>query len=109
MTKQQRNRLSTEEKQGRGPRAGARAARQGTTTRRQKNASDESTRLWLADMESGVAEDGAYDASGAATGGGVDTPTAVEKSTEAAVRKRRPINQGSSAYTGGGADNGTDL
>jgi hypothetical protein len=60
-------------------------------------------------MDSGVGEDSAYEASGAATGGGVDTPTAVEKSTEAAVRRHRPINQGSSAYTGGGADNGTNM
>ena len=107
MTKQRRNQRAAEQ-QKRGTRAGVRPARR-VTARRPKASIDESTRVWLGDVDSGVAEDGAYDASGAATGGGVDTPTAVEKSTESAVRKRKPIDQGSSAYTGGGADNGTDL
>jgi hypothetical protein len=82
---------------------------QDTTAKRQTETPDESTRLWLNEMDSGVDEDSARDSSGAATGGGVDTPTAVEKSTEAAVRRYKPINQGGSAYSGGGAENGTDL
>jgi hypothetical protein len=107
MTEQQRNQNS-DEKQKRNSKAGTNAALD-ARAKRQTDTPDESTRLWLYYMNSGVSEDSAYDASGAATGGGVDTPTAVEESTEAAVRKRKPINQGTSAYSGGGADNGTDL
>jgi hypothetical protein len=107
MTEQQKNQ-NQDEKQNRNATTGT-SADQDATTKRQPSSLDESTRLWLDDMSSGVSEDSAYDASGAATGGGVDTPTAVEVSTEDAVRKNKPIDQGASAYTGGGADNGTDL
>ena len=87
-------------------------ADQDATVKRQMdtmNDTDEVTLPPTSDTGEGVGEDSTYDASGAATGGGVDTPTAVEKSTESAVSKQKPINQGSSAYTGGGADNGSNL
>ena len=87
-------------------------ADQDATVKRQAdsmNDTDEVTLPPTSDTGEGVGEDSTYDASGAATGGGVDTPTAVDKSTEAAVEKQKPINQGSSAYTGGGADNGSNL
>ncbi len=61
------------------------------------------------DAGDAISEDTLYDASGAATGGGVDTPEAVVRSTEDEIMKRSHINQSSSAYMGGGADNGTDL
>ncbi|GHO59585.1 hypothetical protein [Ktedonobacter robiniae] len=70
---------------------------------------DDSTMPETNDAGDAISEDSLYDASGAATGGGVDTPTAVEESTEKAVRKHHPINQGSSSYTGGGSDNGSNL
>ena len=107
MTEQQRNQNS-DEKQKRNWKAGTNAD-QDTTAKGQNVTPDESTRIWLDEKISGVSEDSAYDASGAATGGGVDTPTAVEESTEAAVKKHKPINQGASAYSGGGAGNGTNL
>ena len=107
MTKQLRKR-NPDKKQKRDSQAGTNAV-QDTEATQQAEAPDESTRLWLEEMSSGVSEDTAYESSSAATGGGVDTPTAVEKSTEAAIRKRKPINQGSSAYSGGGAANGTNL
>jgi hypothetical protein len=106
MAKQQRNHHSDEKKSSSQRRTNV---GQDTAARRRGKTSDESNRLWLDDMDSGVSEDTAGEASGAAMGGGVDTPTAVEKSTEAAVRRHKPINQGSSAYMGGGAENGTDL
>ena len=87
-------------------------ADQDATVKRQTDAMNDTDEVTLpptSDTGEGVGEDATYDASGAATGGGVDTPTAVEKSTESAVRKQKPIDQGSSAYTGGGADNGSDL
>ena len=87
-------------------------ADQDATAKRQMdtmNDTDEVTLPPTSDTGEGIGEDSTYDASGTATGGGVDTPTAVEKSTESAVRKQKPINQGSSAYTGGGADNGSNL
>ena len=108
MTKQHGNRRA-DKKLKRGSRTGANATRRKTTKQRPMGTPDESTRLWLGERDNSVAEDSAYYASGAATGGGVDTPTAVEKSAEATIRKRKPIDQESSAYTGGGADNGTDL
>lgn len=61
------------------------------------------------DAGDAISEEALRDASGAATGGADDLPTKVERSTEQTVRKRHPINQGSSAYMGGGADSGTDL
>jgi hypothetical protein len=63
------------------------------------------------DAGDAISEGSLYDASGAATGGGVDTPDAVEESTEDEVRKqkRSHIHQGTSAYMGGGADNGSNL
>jgi hypothetical protein len=107
MTEQQKNQ-NQDEKQNRNATTGTNA-NHNAAAKQQPGNLDESTRLWKDDVSSGVSEDSAYDASGAATGGGVDTPTAVEESTEDAVRKNKPIDQGSSAYAGGGADNGTDL
>ncbi len=70
---------------------------------------DDQTPPEVQDTGGGIGEDSVYDASGAATGGGVDTPTAVDKNTESVIRRKKPINQGDSAYTGGGADNGSNL
>ncbi len=78
-------------------------------SRRQQDTTPEGVMPPTNDAGDAVSEGSLYDASGAATGGGVDLPTHVEKSTEDEVKKRQPLNQGSSAYTGGGADNGTDL
>lgn len=61
------------------------------------------------DTGDGIGQDSVYDASGAATGGGVDLPIRVERSTEAEVQKSKPLHQGDSAYMGGGADNGSNL
>jgi hypothetical protein len=61
------------------------------------------------DAGDAVSEETLRDASGKLTGGGVDTPTRVEEATEEEIRRRKPINQGTNAYSGGGADNGTDL
>lgn len=99
-------------KQGSGQKSHVRAGKQSSQKKQLKPVNDlpdDQTQPETQDSGGGVGQDSVYDASGAATGGGVDTPTAVEKSTEAAVRRRKPINQGSSAYTGGGADNGSDL
>ncbi len=74
-----------------------------------RNPANDQTQPETQDTGDGIGEDSVYDASGAATGGGVDTPSAVDKSTESAVRRKKPINQGDSAYTGGGADNGSNL
>ncbi len=61
------------------------------------------------DAGDAISEASLYDASGAATGGGVDISDAVMRSTERDIRRRKTINQESSAYTGGGSDNGTNL
>ena len=61
------------------------------------------------DAGDAISEGELYDASGAATGGGVDTPDAVQRSSEAATEQQKHIHQGSSAYMGGGADNGSNL
>ncbi|MDQ6659877.1 MAG: hypothetical protein M3Z24_02800 [Chloroflexota bacterium] len=106
MTEQQRKRNS-DDKQSRNVKSGTNANQ--NTPARQTDATDDYTMPETNDAGDAISEDSLYDASGAATGGGVDTPTAVEESTEAAVRKHKPINQGSSAYSGGGADNGSDL
>ena len=84
-------------------------ADQDTPARQQTDGIEDTTMPRTNDASDGISEASLYDASGAATGGGVDTPTAVEHSTEDEVRQQTPINQGSSAYTGGGADNGSDL
>ena len=74
-----------------------------------RNTAYDQTQPETQDTGDGISEGSVYDASGAATGGGVDTPTVVDKSTESVVRRKKPINQGDSAYTGGGADNGSNL
>ncbi|QBD74609.1 hypothetical protein EPA93_00815 [Ktedonosporobacter rubrisoli] len=61
------------------------------------------------DTGGGISDGSVYDASSEATGGGVDTPLAVERSTENTIGKQKPLNQGSSATSGGGADNGSNL
>lgn len=61
------------------------------------------------DAGGGISEGSLRDASGVETGGGTDTPQHVEESTEAAENVQQPLHQGTSAYTGGGADNGSNL
>lgn len=46
------------------------------------------------DAGDGISEGELYDASGAATGGGVDTPTAVDKSSVPASEQKKHIHQG---------------
>ncbi|GLV53370.1 hypothetical protein KDH_02250 [Dictyobacter sp. S3.2.2.5] len=80
------------------------------STRVQRNGPDNDAEMpETNDAGDAISEDTLYDASGAATGGGVDTPDAVEQSTEEANRKKSHIHQGGSAYMGGGADNGSSL
>jgi hypothetical protein len=83
--------------------------RQDIIAKQQTDTTDERAMPRTSDAGGGISEGSLYDASGAATGGGVDTPTDVEQRTEDEVRKQKPIDQGNSAYTGGGADNGSDL
>jgi hypothetical protein len=83
--------------------------RQDATAMQHPDATNERTMPRTNDAGDGISEGSLYDASGAATGGGVDTPTDVEQSTEDEIRKQKPIDQGNSAYAGGGADNGSDL
>jgi hypothetical protein len=61
------------------------------------------------DAGDAISEASLYDASGKATGGGVDTPQHVEEYTEKAAQKHKHIHQGTNAYEGGGADNGSNL
>lgn len=61
------------------------------------------------DAGGGISEGSLKDASGTETGGGTNTPQRVEKSTEVAENEQQPLHQGTSAYTGGGADNGSNL
>lgn len=61
------------------------------------------------DAGGGVSEGTLRDASGVETGGGSDTPMHAEENTEATINRRKPLNQGTSAYPGGGADNGSNL
>ena len=61
------------------------------------------------DAGGGISAGTLKDASGTETGGGVDTPTRVEEKAEDTIEQQKPLNQGTSAYTGGGADNGSNL
>lgn len=61
------------------------------------------------DAGDAIGEDSLYAASGAATGGGDDLSEAVEESDEEVAAKKKHIHQGTSAYMGGGSDNGSDL
>ncbi len=109
MTQQQRNQSQNDEQQSQEMVVGN--ARQYVPIKQPDATSDETTMPPTNDAGDAISEGSLYDASGAATGGGVDTPDAVEESTEDEVRKqkRSHIHQGTSAYTGGGADNGSNL
>lgn len=61
------------------------------------------------DAGGGVSEATLKDASGTETGGGIDTDIHAEENTETTIEKRKPLHQGTSAYTGGGSDNGSNL
>lgn len=61
------------------------------------------------DVGDAVSEGSLRDASGEGTGGVGDTNDDVLESTEAEIRKHKHIHQGTNAYTGGGADNGSSL
>ena len=61
------------------------------------------------DAGGGISEGSLRAASGKETGGGVDTPLHVDDSTEATIQREQPLHQGTSAYAGGGADNGSNL
>lgn len=61
------------------------------------------------DAGGGISEGSLRDASGKETGGGVDTPLHADDSTEATIQREQPLHQGTSAYAGGGADNGSNL
>lgn len=61
------------------------------------------------DAGGGISEGTLRDASGSETGGGSDTPLHAEQSTEAAIQQKQPLHQGTNAYPGGGADNGSNL
>ncbi len=98
MTKQQKSQHHADE-QKQDALAGTNT-RQDIIAKQQTDTTDERTMPRTNDAGGGISEGSLYDASGAATGGGVDTPTDVEQRTEDEVRDQKPIGQGNSAYTG---------